>query len=71
MLNMDPAGSSDDDDRRMGMGAFAAVEDWDDRILEDLNGKPVGELHAQIDLRNVERHRNDKAPSRCRRSSDG
>ena len=40
MLDMDSAGDSDDD-RRMGMGAFAAVEDWDDRILEDLNGKRV------------------------------
>ena len=30
----------------MGMGAFAAVEDWDARILEDLGGAPAGVLDA-------------------------
>ena len=38
MLDMAPGSDSDEDDRRMGMGAFAAVEDWDARISEDLAG---------------------------------
>jgi hypothetical protein len=38
MLDMDGGSDSDEDDRRMGMGAFAAVEDWDARISEDLAG---------------------------------
>jgi len=44
MLDVDAEDSSDEDDRRMGMGAFAAVEDWDARIQEDLSGAPAAML---------------------------
>ena len=51
MLDVDPEGSSDEDDRRMGMSAFAAVEDWDERILEDLSGASAAMLRvAQSDV---------------------
>ncbi len=35
----------------MGMGAFAAVEDWDERILEDLSGAPAARPDAGLEWR--------------------
>ena len=39
MLEGASSGSSDDDGRQVGMGAFAAADDWDSRIDQDLTAQ--------------------------------
>ena len=42
MLDVESASSSDEgDDRRMGMSAFAAADDWDERIQDDIAAEGV------------------------------
>lgn len=59
MLDVESATSSDEeDDRRMGMNAFASADDWDARIQDDIAAEGVhpGSLHARGTSREMIRH---------------